>query len=250
MTSTPLPAARPSVFTTQGPGSVRRNAWRVGGRRRRRRSARSARRPRRGLLHEGLRPFEPGPVGAGAEHETAIGAQPVGQAVHERLPRARSRTGRRRSPRAASSVTVMQPSPPCGRSRRRASASGVPRGHHDVGGAGQGRGPGRARGRPTRRHRPSWSHPSDRTDDHGDAHAANRTNCSRPGPTPTSLIGHPDLLAPGTRRSACRRRQVGRARSRPTGRCATRAAPRRPASPGAAPTGGRGGSRSACPSAS
>ena len=84
VTSTPLPAARPSVFTTQGGARVRRKArpgldlgegavaggGHAGGRQQ--------------LLHVRLGALDLGAVGPRAEHQLALGAQPVGQPVHQR----------------------------------------------------------------------------------------------------------------------------------------------------------------------
>ena len=70
---------------------------------------------------------------------------------------------------------------------------GVARGHHDVGGAARGPGPGRAPARPSRRRRPCARSGVPGVT-RGAAHAAKRTNCSRPGPTPTRRTGDADLL--------------------------------------------------------
>ena len=83
MTSTPLPSARPSVFTTYGGASEPRNSTRrllVGeravarGRHRRRREQ---------LLHPRLGALQPRAVGIGAEREDAAGADGFGDAVHQ-----------------------------------------------------------------------------------------------------------------------------------------------------------------------
>ena len=85
VTSTPLPAASPSVLTTYGPAS----AAQEGDRRVRRESNTAVGRGRHAgigqhLLHPGLGPLQPGPVGAGAEHQLAGGPQPVGQPGDQR----------------------------------------------------------------------------------------------------------------------------------------------------------------------
>ena len=111
VTSTPLPAARPSVFTTYG---RRQRSQEVacgvdlagaegadGGRSaRRRRRARS-------FIHA-FEPSRRAPSAPGPNTRRPCGAEPVGQAVDQRQPRARSRRGRRRSPRPAP-----PPSPGC-----------------------------------------------------------------------------------------------------------------------------------------
>ncbi len=133
-------------------------------------------------LHERLRSFEAGSVGAGAEHETAVGAQLVGQAVHQRLLGADHeqvgvdvfrRIGGDGDGKARAGEGEVGRVRSVGRMGRHAGIAG---GHHHVGGAGQ-------------RQRQGVLTPA-RADD-ADFHAANRTNCSRPGPTPTSLMGTP-----------------------------------------------------------
>ena len=142
VTSTPLPAARPSVFTTQGPGSSRRNAWAALGVVEGAVAGGGHAGLGQDLLHEGLGPLEPGPVGAGAEHEAAIGAQLVGQAVHERLLGADHEQIGVDVLGGVGAVTVTGSADPgevrrvgrLGRVRRHAR---VARGHHHLGGAGQ-----------------------------------------------------------------------------------------------------------------
>ena len=85
VTSTPLPAARPSVLTTHGPGSDRRNSTA---------GPTSSKTPYAGgrhaglgqqVLHPGLGALQPGPVRARPEHQRPGGSQPVGQPIHQRL---------------------------------------------------------------------------------------------------------------------------------------------------------------------
>ena len=85
VTSTPLPAASPSVLTTHGPGSDRRNSR---GRTDLVKDAVAGGRHtgvRQHVLHPGFGALQPGPVGARPEDQSAGGSQPIGQATYERL---------------------------------------------------------------------------------------------------------------------------------------------------------------------
>ena len=184
VTSTPLPAARPSVLTTHGPGRVRRKALAAAG---------SANTPKRAVgtpasastsFMNALDPSSRAPSAPGPNTRRPAGPQPVGQPVDQRgLGPDDVEVGvdlLGRGGHAGDGVALGGP----------AGDPGVARGHHHVGGApehhGQGVLPparsdhahGRMPGRSPGRRR-------------GAAHAAKRTNCSRPGPTPTSRTGVP-----------------------------------------------------------
>ena len=192
-TSTPLPAARPSVFTTQGPGRVRRNRTASSTRSK----APKARRRHPGLveelLHEPLRPLEERPVGPRADHPRARGPQPVGQPVdqrplgpdHHQVGLDLLGRGRGDGDAVALAVVAGMPGLPgvTTTSAVRASTRGqgvlaAARAHH----ADRGRPGGRHRGGPAGAWRARHA-------------VAKDTNCSRPGPTPTSRTSTPTWAA-------------------------------------------------------
>ena len=111
VTSTPLPAARPSVLTTHGPGRERRNVLRLVHLRADREAGGRHARLGQHLLHERLRPLEPGAVGTGPEHQATRRPQPVGEAVDERCLGTDRRRGRRRSPPAGASTLEIRCGP-------------------------------------------------------------------------------------------------------------------------------------------
>ena len=167
VTSTPLPAASPSVFTTYGGARVARKASaassspaKVPGEAGRGHAGRHEQ-----LLHPRLRALQPGAVGARAEHAARPGPGAGRPGRRPAAPRGRSRRGRPRSPRAARRSSRGSPgcpaSPrrrPCGRGRRPARAPG-PRSRRrrpsTVRAARTARGPARCRrSAPARRPRP------------------------------------------------------------------------------------------------
>ena len=99
VTSTPLPAARPSVFTTYGPGERRRKSTAGVGVVERAVAGGGHAGLDEHLLHPRLRALEAGAVGAGAEHPLALRPAAGRPGRRPAAARARSRTGRRRSPR-------------------------------------------------------------------------------------------------------------------------------------------------------
>ena len=168
VTSTPLPAASPSVLTTYGPGSVLAGsrgprAPRRGGTSRGRRWARRRRRAR-SFIHA-FEPSSAAPSAPGPNTRRPCGPQPVGQPVDQRrlgtddeqvgvdLARRRRRrtTGCPGCPGVTTTSAV--------RASTSASACSRPPGPDDA-----------------------------------DPHHDSCTNWSRPGPMPTKRIGHADLL--------------------------------------------------------
>ena len=225
VTSTPLPAARPSVLTTHGAGQRAQE---------RRAPARPrSKAPWRGgghagggdqLLHPRLRPLEPGAVGAGAEHELPRGPQAVGQPVDERrLGPDHDEVG----------VELL------GRRRRRPGDAGVARRDDDLGRAGRARA-ARACSRPPTRRR--------------DLHERRRDRSRRAPATVLEALGadadvadrHAACSDEEQRRSrgACRR-QLLEGAGVADRRSASRAAPRRPAPPCGGRTGGTAAARPA-----
>ena len=128
------------------------------------------------LLHVGLGPLEPGALGAGAEHESAGVAQPVGEPFHERcLGPDHVQVGLDLLHRLAADGDGTRTVETAGAGHR-----GVPRRDDHL--------------RVARQHRRQRVLAATRTDD-ADLHAANPsrrcTNCSRPGPVPTIDTGTP-----------------------------------------------------------